>query len=238
MRVSREDVDVLNEADTYREWPPPPGWGHAVACCWEQQVGSSRVQRVLPDGHADLLVYGSGLSEVVGLYDEVSLPVLPAGTHLRGIRFHPAAVAPAFHTAASSLRNRTVPAESVLGSRQVHRLGDPEAIDAWIRSIAPDPRSSAAVHLLATRPVDEVAAALGVTGRHLRRIVLADVGLAPKVYQQVVRLQRFVRAVDGGAPLAPAAAAAGYADQPHMTRDVRRFAGLTPGRLVRERHAT
>lgn len=235
LTVLSEVGDVLNEADIYREWEPPPGWSHAVACCWEQQVGSTRVQRVLPDGHADLLLYDSGPIEVVGLHDEVSSPVLPAGTRLRGIRFRPAAVAPAFQTAGSSLRNRTVDADSVFGSRRALRLGDPHALDAWIRSIEPSPRSCAAVRLLTTRPVDEVAATLGVTGRHLRRIVLAEVGLAPKVYQQVVRLQRFVRAVDDGEPLAAAAAAAGYADQPHLTRDVRRFSGLTPGRLASER---
>jgi methylphosphotriester-DNA--protein-cysteine methyltransferase len=64
---------------------------------------------------------------------------------------------------------------------------------------------------------------------------LADIGLPPKVYQQVVRLQRFVRAVDAGAQLAVAAAATGYADQSHLTRDVRRFCGIAPARLVRER---
>jgi len=91
--------------------------------------------------------------------------------------------------------------------------------------------------MLATRPVDEVAAELGVTGRQLRHLVLLEIGLAPKVYQQVVRLQRFVRAVDAGAPLAAAAATAGCADQPHMTRDVRRFSGLTPARLTQERRS-
>jgi AraC-like DNA-binding protein len=209
-----------------------------VACCWEQRVGCERIQRVLPDGHADLIVYESGLTEVVGVYDEVALPVLPAGTRLRGIRFRPAAVAPAFRLPAFSLRNRTVPVDGVLDSRRVRRLGDPEWIDRWIRSIEPSPRTAAAVELLATRSVDEVAAALGVTGRHLRRLLLADIGLSPKVYQQVVRLQRFVRAVDEGTPLAVAAAGAGYADQPHMTREVRRFAGLTPARLIQERRST
>ncbi len=47
------------------------------------------------------------------------------------------------------------------------------------------PRSSAAVNLLATRSVDEVAEALGITARHLQHLVLADVGLAPKRYQEV-----------------------------------------------------
>jgi AraC-like DNA-binding protein len=233
--MSREAGDVLNEPDIYREWAPPAGWGHAVACCWEQRVSSERVQRILPDGHADVLVYDCGVIEVVGLYDEVSLPVLPAGTHLQGIRFHPAAVAAAFRTPASSLRNRSVPADSVLGSRQARSLEDRQGIDAWIRSIEPSSRTFAAVDLLATRPVDDVAAELDVTGRHLRRIMLAEVGLAPKVYQQVVRLQRFIRAIDAGTPLAAAAMTAGYADQPHLTRAVRRFSALTPADLARER---
>ena len=225
----------MNETDIYREWGPPSGSEQVVACCWEQRVSAARVQRVLPDGHADLIIYDTGRIEVVGLHDQVALPVLPAGTRLRGIRFRPAAVAAAFRTPASLLRNRTVPADAVLSSRMARRLIDADAIDTWIRSIEPDPRTCAAVNLLTGHSVDEVASALDISGRHLRRLVLADVGLPPKVYQQVVRLQRFVRAVDAGSQLAAAAAAAGYADQPHLTRDVRRFCGVAPARLVRER---
>lgn len=225
----------MNEPDTYREWAPRPGWGHAVVCCWEQRVGAEPVQRVLPDGHADLLVYDTGLIEIAGLYDEVALPVLSAGTRVRGVRLRPAVVSAAFRIPASSLRNRVLPADAVLGSRRAERLVDRRGIDSWVRSIEPSARGTAAVDLLGTRPVDAVATELGVSGRHLRRIMLADVGLSPKVYQQVLRLQRFVQAADAGMPLASAAATAGYADQPHLTRDVRRFAGLTPALLIQER---
>jgi AraC-like DNA-binding protein len=226
---------VLNEPDTYREWAPPAGWGHVVACCWEQRVSSERVQRVIPDGHADLLIYDCGLIEIVGLHDEVALPLLPAGTRLHGIRIRPAAVGAAFRTPATCLRNRSIPADHVLGSRLARRLADPEKVDAWVCSIEPSRLASAAVDLLGTRSVDETASVLGVSGRHLRRVVSAETGLAPKVYQQVVRLQRFIRVVDAGAPLAAAAADAGYADQPHLTRDVLRFTGLTPALLAQER---
>jgi AraC-like DNA-binding protein len=235
--MAREAGHVLNETDIYREWAPPSGWEEVVACCWEQRVSAARVQRVLPDGHADLIMYDTGRIEVVRLHDQVALPVLPAGTHLRGIRFRPAAVAAAFGTPASLLRNRTVPADTVLSSKMARRLIDADAIDMWIRSIKPNPRTCAAVKLLTGRSVDEVALALDISGRHLRRLVLADIGLPPKVYQQVVRLQRFVRAIDAGAQLAVAAAATGYADQPHLTRDVRRFCGIAPARLVRERRS-
>lgn len=228
----------MNEPDTYREWEPPVAWRHAVACCWEQRVGADRVQRVLPDGHADLLVHESGIVEVVGLHDEVALPFLPAGTGLRGIRLRPAAVAAAFETSASSLMNRTFPADDVLGAKRARRLAQPDGLDAWIRSVEPDPRTVAAVRLLASSSVSDVAARLGVTTRHLRRILVTDIGLAPKVYQRVVRFGSFLRAVDRGTSLSAAAADAGYADQAHLTREVRHLAGVTPARLVRERRAS
>jgi AraC-like DNA-binding protein len=227
----------LNESDIYREWAPPAGWEVAVSCCWEQRVGATRVQRVLPDGCADLISYDSGRVEVVGLYDQVAQPTLAAGAHLRGIRFRPAAVAAAFGTPASLLCNQTLPADSVLGSKFTRRLTDPYWVDTWVRSVKPDPRMSAAVCLLAARSVHETARALDITARHLQRLVLAEVGLSPKTYQEIVRLRRFLDAIDTGAALAPAAASAGYADQAHLTRDIRRFCGLTPARLATERHS-
>jgi AraC-like DNA-binding protein len=235
--MAREAGRVLNESDLYREWPPPRGWEHVVTCCWEQRVSAARVLRVLPDGCADLIFYNSGRVEVVGLYDEVALPTLVAGAQLRGIRFRPAAVAAAFQTPASLLRNQTVLADDIVGSKVARRLTDPTLVGSWIRAILPDPRSCAAVGLLATRSVDETADALGITARHLRRLVLAEVGLPPKRYQEVVRLRRLVDAIDAGTPLAAAAAGAGYADQAHMARDVRRFCGLTPAHLAFERTA-
>ncbi len=206
-----------------------------MACCWEQRVGVDRVQRVLPDGHADVLVYDEGRIEVVGLHDEVDLPFLPQGTRIRGIRLRPHAVAAAFHLDASSLRNRTVPLEDVLGSRGARRLVDPRQRDAWIRSIDPGRRVEHAVRLLATHTVDGAACELGLTSRQLRRVFLAEVGLSPKAFQRVLRMQRFLSAVEQVGGLASAAADAGYADQAHMTREVRSLAGITPARLVQYR---
>lgn len=61
------------------------------------------------------------------------------------------------------------------------------------------------------------------------------VGLSPKVFQRVLRMQRFLAATERLDGLANAAAEAGYSDQPHMTREVRSLAGLSPTRLLRER---
>jgi AraC-like DNA-binding protein len=229
---------VLNERDIYREWDPPREWRHAVACCWEQRVVAARLQRVLPDGHADLLIDGLGTVQVVGMHDRVVLPLLPEGTWIRGIRLRPEAVAAAFRVEASSLLNLTVPAEDVLGSRRARRLLDLGALDAWIRGIEPARRTALAVGLLAADPavqVTEVADLLGVTARQLRRILVTEVGLPPKAYQRVVRMQRFLGIIGRSAGLADAAAEAGYADQSHLTRDVRELSGLTPAKLLVER---
>ncbi len=54
--------------------------------------------------------------------------------------------------------------------------------------------------------------------------------MSPKVFARMVRLGRVVRALHAGhaADLSGLALMAGYYDQPHLTRDVREFAGTTP----------
>jgi transcriptional regulator GlxA family with amidase domain len=63
--------------------------------------------------------------------------------------------------------------------------------------------------------VEELAAELGGSGRHLRRRFLVAVGYGAKTLQRVLRFRR-VAAASGD--LAAAAFAAGYSDQPHVTR--------------------
>jgi AraC-like DNA-binding protein len=225
----------LNELDTYLEWSPPEAWREVVACCWEQRVQADRVQRVLPDGHADVLLYGSGEVEVVGTYDHVSLPVLPSGTVIRGIRLRPEAIASAFRLEASELRNLTVPGEDVIGTRAARRWRDDQAVDAWVRSIEPDRRTAAAIELLQSDSVERVAEHVGLSSRQLQRSILTNVGLAPKTLQRVMRMQRFLEHASRDGELAAASADAGYADQSHLTREVRALSGLTPARLLAER---
>src|SRR5262249_35196346 len=121
-RIPRDAGSVLNESDTYREWAPPPAWRSVVVCCWEQRVVAPRVQRVVPDGCADLLVRETGDAQIVGLADEVALVPLAAGTRIQGVRIRPEAVAPAFGVTACELRNRTVDAADVVGARHSRAL--------------------------------------------------------------------------------------------------------------------
>ncbi len=84
--------------------------------------------------------------------------------------------------------------------------------------------------------VEEVATAVGLSTRHLRRAVVRSVGVPPKEFQQLARFQRTLRAVALAARRDPLSAAldAGYYDHNHFIKHVRRLTDVTPARLIRQ----
>jgi len=79
----------------------------------------------------------------------------------------------------------------------------------------------------------EVAREIGWSRRHLARRFRAAIGLSPDRFRRLARFERFTAAIvrSPDDSLAGLAAECGYVDQPHLTRDVRDFAGMTPGAL-------
>jgi AraC-like DNA-binding protein len=207
-----------------------------VACLWEQRVLTDLEHRVVPDGCADVIV-GFGGVVAVGLADRPVVHHLAAGSACRGLRLRPEAVATFFGVPAHELRDLDVPLEDVVGTSRTRRLVDVVlhgTPDDTMTAQPPEPLRRA-FHLLRRMSVDDVAAALGFSSRHLRRLVLEHSGLGPKTYQRVVRLRKFL-ADDG--PLSQAAMNAGYADQAHLTREVTRLCGVPPAALRAERTRT
>jgi AraC-like DNA-binding protein len=74
---------------------------------------------------------------------------------------------------------------------------------------------------------------IGWSQRHFIARFRHELGVSPKVFARILRFSRLVRAVrvDQTTDLAGLAVAYGYYDQPHLTRDVREFAGTTPQAL-------
>lgn len=76
---------------------------------------------------------------------------------------------------------------------------------------------------------------LGVSREHLIRRFREQIGLTPKAYANVLRFDRaLVLARGGDAHWADIAARCGYADQAHLVRDFRRYAGRAPTSLLRD----
>lgn len=73
-------------------------------------------------------------------------------------------------------------------------------------------------------------AATGLSRYEIARQFRACLGTSPHRYLVLRRLDRARALIEAGAALADAAAAGGFADQSHMTRQFRRAYGLPPGR--------
>ena len=83
--------------------------------------------------------------------------------------------------------------------------------------------------------VGALAEELGCSRKHLTTRFRREFGMAPKLLARVLRFDRATRLLKGGhaASLAALADACGYADQAHMTREFRAFAGSPPTGFLR-----
>jgi len=83
--------------------------------------------------------------------------------------------------------------------------------------------------------VHRVARAVGLSERSLHRDLVRWSGLAPKQLARILRMQRCLAALRAGRmPLALLALRLGYADQAHMTRELKALAGVTPRQILRD----
>lgn len=78
-------------------------------------------------------------------------------------------------------------------------------------------------------PLHVIAQSLGISDRRMRAAMRQETGLRAGQWRKLLRLERATVALtQTGQSLAAVAAAAGYADQSHMTRDYAALAGTTP----------
>jgi AraC-like DNA-binding protein len=243
------DGAVLNETDTmsrYRERPAANA-ADLVRCWWEQRIGSGAedyVQRVLPDGCSDVIVTAAGDAFIAGPTMAAALPRLAPGARLRGLRIRTGALAVVLGLPGTELRDLTVPLAATMPDRGARSLAeavwDQRIPESWPTGAVDGRVSYAARRLMGSPATDAatVAGEVGLTGRHLRRLLLQHAGLGCGSLQRVGRLQHFLRLADREWPattLATLAAVAGYADQAHLSREIRELAGTTPRALLRER---
>jgi hypothetical protein len=70
--------------------------------------------------------------------------------------------------------------------------------------------------------------------RTVRRRFLRATGLTHKAIQQIERAKRAAALLEQGVSILDTVYLAGYADQSHMTRSLRRYIGQTPAQIARE----
>jgi transcriptional regulator GlxA family with amidase domain len=245
----------------YVEFAPPPALADAIASVWELEAGGAPLaEPIFPDGRIELIVHigsrpsvaGTGVRQprvmVVGQMTTAIRLEDAERMHAVGIRFTPAGarawlgvplhaltgevhaldgVAPRLATAVAGALgdgNGLTPARGALyAALQAARLKRPgpglaRAVDAAVANAG-------------LMGVDRLARLAGLGARQLERRFLEDVGLSPKRFLRTARFQRALGLLRDGRPPAEVAARCGYADQPHLAREFRAFAGVPAGEV-------
>lgn len=239
-------VGAVSGTRTYAEWAPPPELAADVQCVWWSSFG--RTAPILPDGHLDLVV-GDGRVLIAGPDTTAAANDFPAGVTVYGVRFRTGRAHRFLGVPADELRDQRAHLTDLWGpaGRRVtdRLLENPHqrlsVVAAVLASRPPEPDrevDSAVGRLVAQRPrVADLPAELGLSERQFRRRFTAAVGYGPATFLRVVRLQRArnLAQADSQAGLADLAYNSGYADQAHMSREIKNLTGMTAGALLRGR---
>jgi AraC-like DNA-binding protein len=228
---------------------------HVVASCVDAfwfYDGIGVPHRVLPDGCMDIVFdLATGRTRAVGAMSRADTVCVAEGERLFGVRFRPGRAALFFDVKAGELLDLGAPLDAVLGPRAAllaERVAEARTDDARALAVAElvcdrgarvraiDARVDRAATLLersrglATIPA--VASAVSVSTRQLERLFDDRVGVGPKVFARVLKMQTAVRLLEQRhTPGAHIAALAGYADQPHLVRELRALCGVSPSAL-------
>jgi AraC-like DNA-binding protein len=247
---------------TFREFRPPWRLGELVWSVWVQQVparGEPYGHRTVPDGGVHLVHRLGGGLDVRGPRTRPSVEILEPGITIMGVRLRPGVASGLLRVSARDLRDAHVAIEDVaprwgtLSDRLSAAASPRQALGSFLdrlameaaNAVAPDPVVQRCVQWLlphGAAGVGEAASAAGVSDRQLRRLFDVHVGVSPKVFQGVLRLQGVLADIQTALTgpqrpgarvgLASLAARHGYFDQAHLTRDFRRLVGASPGEFV------
>ena len=227
---------------------------------WTSEVDVvGRRHAVLPDGCIDLLFSagdaGSAL-DVIGTMTRAEWHGGAGPMRFAGVRFEPGGAVPFLREAGHALTDRSPSARAVLGAPAAAlraRLAEAPDLDSAVDTLenfllaraanvsGVDRRIAWAATELSRHcqpRVDAVAAELGLSRQHLRRLFREHIGLSTKAYARVARVQRLLEITAGGVALADAALAAGFADQAHMSNEFKRLVGMSPAKFHSYKNAT
>ena len=223
------------------------------AIVWSRTIpADGALAPVLPDGCADLL-WADGQLMIAGPDTAAHASVAVPGAVFAGVRFAPGTGPSIIGVRGDEIRDRRVPLDSIIGTAMYRWASDVvapaahcpagrPALEAALESVAaewfrlapsPDPVIARIVaHLRGGASVAATADAVGIGLRAMHRRCLPALGYGPKTLAKIFRLNRALDLARVGTPLATVAATAGYADQAHLSRDVKTLAGVPLRRLL------
>jgi AraC-like DNA-binding protein len=246
---------VVDRADI-RFHPAAPALQPHVGCFWVITAECGATVRVVPDGTTSI-----GFEQRQGQEFEGYLrgPLLrPAElrfmvpTTLIGVRLRPGVAFNLSGFAVHSLLDHRVRLSDYDVFREIAEIDPvPRTSEEWIDRLQDfliRRLEGTSIHPLVAKALAEIHAQQGCVSiadlarrcetseRHLGRLMRDWIGYGPKRYAGIVRFQSTLARMERTPelPAAMLATDAGYFDQSHLSGDVARYAGATPGRLASE----
>ena len=242
---------------------PAPRLMPLVECYWTLDVTDASPPaevRALPDARVDLVFDLSSdppRAWLAGPRQSADCYRHTRPTHLLGATLLPTALEPLFGLSPASLSADWHALEPLLGAlghelvAAVAALADRDArlafLDAFLAARLADAHVDVRVRraIVAVEgaggdiDVGSLSARVAASPRQLTRLFRDCMGMGPKRFGRIVRAQAALRRlVQGETPLAELAADLGYADQAHLTRELRQLFGVAPARLARKIRAS
>lgn len=263
------EVSPSHRVGGYYEFAPPPDLRDAVEALWIHQAPDVSVvsHRVVPDAAVSLCFMGrrapngsagDARLRLIGPVTRSHAFAPPAGHRMESVRIKLEwcrlllGVAPWEQVDAEPLYADVRPDLAMpLESRLAHTSSSGDALRVLVSFLRARREAQLRTATLLTASMEslrhgtgqprvaELAARLGVSERHLRRLVMNETGISPRQFARIQRFHALLRSADAVPSPAWAALAFrhGYADQPHLIREVHDLAGVTPARLHAERRA-
>lgn len=234
----------------YAELAPAPAARGLVDCVWSRRAGAAAdtPARIVPDGCVDIVWYRLDDALLVAGPDTRAHLAEPSGGEIVGLRFRTGVASAGLGVPADALRDGRVALAQVWSPGRAGRLTERLAATAGPRQAqavltaavldgvraAPDPAAEVLVGLARSGlRVGAMAEVVGLTERQLHRRCLAAFGYSAKVLTRVLRFDAAIRMARRGTGFAEVAHRCGYADQAHLSREVRALAGVPLAGLVR-----
>lgn len=198
-----------------------------VISSWSYQTEHHASTWVLPDGCRDLIRRQARGKPprwyVTSLDDAPRMINSQPNEEIRGFRLRPGVLFPEAELI------RTVQLQDCRSAAKaaIERYGYVDAeVDEALAGLSIGAKSVAAVAL-----------SLGVSVRSLQRKVKGVTGMPPVFWLGLARARRAARALVSDLSLAEIAFEQGYADQAHLTRELRRWFGQPPAKIRQDREA-
>jgi AraC-like DNA-binding protein len=173
-----------------------------------------------------------------------------------GAHFRPGGAFPFFRVGQGELTDTHVDLQQLWGPSAVglyHQIVEADGVEhrfrlleeALLRRLRPGierhPAISLALEALShgspNLKVRDLHTEAGLSERRFIQLFAEEVGLAPKLFQRILRFRKALAAVEAGESggWGEVALESGYFDQSHLIRDFREFIGLTPRALLARR---